>query len=229
MRAAARSVFSVSDPSRLILRRAGRAAVIVPGTFAVVDVLSGEQAPLFAGFGTIALTIFADFGGAPRTRAYALTALAGVPLILLGTALSGSLPAAVAVTFAAVFAVRIAGALGGYSEAAGVTLILAFTLAIAIEAPLDEVGSRLVGWFAAALAAAGAALVLWPHRERSRLRGLASAACCELAAAIQGGSQSGELASLLRAGDSTRPYDRRAPEEDPAQTRRKLALAREHL
>ena len=198
MRAAARSVLGVSDPSRLILRRAGRAAVIVPGTFAVVDVLSGEQAALFAGFGTIALTVFADFGGAPlpRTRAYALTALAGVPLILLGTALSGSLPAAVAVTLVAVFAVRIAGALGGYSEAAGVTLILAFVLAIAIEAPLDEVGSRLIGWFAAALAAAGAALVLWPHRERSRLRGLAAAACRELAAAIQGGSPAGELASL---------------------------------
>lgn len=85
----------------MILRRAGRAALLVPSTFAVVSAATDEvQAALFAAFGTFALIAFADFSGPPipRSSAYLVTALFGAPLIAIGTALSGSLIGAAVAT-----------------------------------------------------------------------------------------------------------------------------------
>jgi uncharacterized membrane protein YccC len=74
-----------------------------------------------------------------------------------------------------------------------VTLILTFVLAVAIEVPFEELGWRLVGWYAATAAATISALVLWPHRERSRLQRKAAGACRDLAGAIRAGSSASEL------------------------------------
>ena len=66
----------INDPGRVILRRAGRAALLVPSTFAVVLAATDEvQAALFAAFGTFALIAFADFSGPPipRSSAYLVT------------------------------------------------------------------------------------------------------------------------------------------------------------
>jgi hypothetical protein len=63
------ALLRVSDPGRFTLRNAVRAAVVVPGAFAICDVvLDNQNSALFAGFGSIAFLVFADFSGPTRAR-----------------------------------------------------------------------------------------------------------------------------------------------------------------
>lgn len=173
---------------RFALRDALRTAVVMPAAFAVGELLIGDaQLALFAAFGSVALLVFADFGGPPRSRliAYVALALASLPLVALGTLCSRS-PLAATVAMAAVaFGILFCGVLDGHVAAAAPAAILAFVLSVMVPAPLDEVGGRLAGWALAATFAIAATMLLWPRRPRDLLRARAADACRALAACVE--------------------------------------------
>jgi hypothetical protein len=76
------------DPGFLALRRAARAAVVMPAMFAFADQVLGNPAvATFAAFGSFAMLVLVDFGGRVRERleAQAALAVAGAVLVCLGT------------------------------------------------------------------------------------------------------------------------------------------------
>ena len=81
------------DPDNDALRRAVRAAVVVPLAGALSFALAGgnSQTPLFTIFGSIALLVFSDFPGNRQNRAVAYAGLGfnGYLLITLGTLAAG--------------------------------------------------------------------------------------------------------------------------------------------
>jgi uncharacterized membrane protein YccC len=176
------------DAGLLSLRRAVRAALLMPTLFALA-LLFGHSTQLttFVAFGTFALVVLANFGGPLRGRAgaYAVTALVGAVLIAAGT-LAGPTPwLAALATLVVVFGLQFAGVFGGYAAAAQVALLLAFVLAVSVPAPPSAIPARLAGWLLAGAAALAGALVLWPQHEREALRERAATACRALAALVE--------------------------------------------
>src|SRR5260370_12877892 len=75
------------------LRRAARAALLIPPVFAFYTlVLHGGQNVIFAVFGCFALLVMSDFGGQrpARALAYLTATLAGAVLVTIGTLASAS-------------------------------------------------------------------------------------------------------------------------------------------
>src|SRR6202048_3816161 len=96
------SVAAPADPGFAALRRAVRAAVVIPPVFAFYTlVLHGGQNVIFAVFGCFALLVMSDFGGQrpARALAYLTAALVGAALVTIGTLASASVGLATAVTF----------------------------------------------------------------------------------------------------------------------------------
>ena len=176
------------DPGLLSLRRAARAALVMPSLFALT--LLGPrnvQLTLFVAFGAFSLVVLANFGGplTSRAGAYVVTALIGAGLIAAGT-LAGQVPWLAALTmFVVAFAVQFAGVFGGYAAASQVALQLAFVLAVSVPASPTDIAARVEGWLLASVVATAAAVVLWPHQERMALRERAAAACRSLAALVE--------------------------------------------
>src|SRR5262245_63626838 len=82
------------DPGRVGLRRAVRAALLIPAAFAVAElVIRNPHVTIYVAFGCFALLVMADFGGPRRTRAaaFAVTTLAGAALVALGTLVSSTM------------------------------------------------------------------------------------------------------------------------------------------
>ncbi len=182
---------SISDPGLFALKGATRLALVMPGAFAfALLVLDLPQAALFAAFGSVAMLVFADFGGPRRARlrAYALLALAGVPLVALGTLCSRSTAAAVAAMAAIGFVILFAGILNGYVAAAQAAAILAFVLPVMVAADPAEIPARLLGWALAAILSTAAALLLWPARPRDAVRADAAVASRALAELVEAGA-----------------------------------------
>src|SRR4030081_3195002 len=87
------SVAAPVDPGFAALRRAARAAIVIPPVLAfTIFVLHGGQNVIFAVFGCFALLVMSDFGGQrPATAlAYLTATLAGAVLVTLGTVASPS-------------------------------------------------------------------------------------------------------------------------------------------
>ena len=81
--------------------RALRAAIIIPGLFALADKVIGNlQMATFAAFGGFATLVLASFAGTRRQKlvAHAVLAVAGSVLLTIGTAVSSSTLLAAIVT-----------------------------------------------------------------------------------------------------------------------------------
>ena len=81
------------DPAFGALRRAARAALVIPATFAFADLVLGEpQSLTFVVFGCFSLLVISDFGGfrPQRAIAYLSATVAGAALVALGTLASSS-------------------------------------------------------------------------------------------------------------------------------------------
>lgn len=207
------------------LRRAGRAAIVLPGVFALGEEVIGDPTlALFAAFGSFAMLLMVDFRGPMLDRLRNQTALvvACSALICLGTLVSESAWLA-ALTMAAVgFVALFAGVVSSVLAGATPALLLAFILPSTLTGPVSSVPDRVAGWAMAGAASLFAISLLWPAPRRGPLLSTAPAACRALAARVRARgvwltSDEGEQAS--------REYDRAVARANDAVT----ALHRDFL
>lgn len=176
------------DPGYGALRRAARAALLMPSMFALGDKLIGDPAlATFAAFGSFAMLLLVDFSGSIRDRLLdqAGLAVACALLICLGTLASRTTwlaPAAMAVV---AFAILFAGVVSSELAGATTSLLLAFILPVALPAPASAIPARVAGWGLAAAASLLAISLLWPSPTRNPVRSAATAACRALAARLR--------------------------------------------
>ena len=188
------------------LRRAARAAIIMPAMFAVGNKVTGNpQVATFAAFGSFAMLLLVDFGGpmTERLQAQAALAVTGGVFVCLATLASRTAWLAAVAMAVAGFGVIFAGVVSSVLAGATTALLLAFILPVSLAAPASAVPGRLAGWAMAAGAALVATALLWPAPARDRLRGAAAAACRALAARLRAG-----VAYLLSGMDEQSALDR---------------------
>ena len=188
------------------LRRATRAAIVMPAMFALGDkVIGNPQVATFAAFGSFAMLLLVDFGGpmAERLQAEAALAVTGGVFVCLATLASRTAWLAAVAMAVAGFGVIFAGVVSSVLAGATTALLLAFILPVSLAAPPSAVPDRLAGWGMAAGAALVATAFLWPAPARDRLRGAAAAACRALAARLRAG-----VAYLLSGMDGQSALDR---------------------
>ncbi|MHB8234577.1 MAG: FUSC family protein [Solirubrobacteraceae bacterium] len=170
------------------LRRAGRAAIVMPGLFAIGDkVIANPALATFAAFGSFAMLLLVDFGGPLRERllAQAALALVGFAFVTLGTLVSQSVWLSAVAMGLVGFGVLFAGVVSSALAGASTSLLLAFILPVTLAGPPSSIPDRLEGWAMASGAALVAVAVLWPTPTRGPLRAAATAACNALAARLR--------------------------------------------
>ena len=208
------------------LRRATRAAIIMPAMFALGDkVIGNPQLATFAAFGSFAMLLLVDFGGpmAERLQAQAALAVTGGVFVCLATLASQTVWLAAVAMAVVGFGVIFAGVVSSVLAGATTALLLAFILPVSLAAPASAVPDRLAGWGMAGGVALVATALLWPAPARDRLRGAAAAACRALAARLRAG-----VAYLLSGmdGQFARDRDHAAAQADQAvETLRSAFLA----
>ena len=184
------------DPDYDALRRALRAAIVLPIAAAVsFAVGGGSQTPLFTIFGSVALLIMVDFPGNRPARALAYCGLGfnGAVLITLGTLVAPHPWVTVALMFVLGVAVTFAGVLSEIVAAGQRATLLMFVLpACTPVGPIDE---RLLGWLIALAICVPAALFLLPPRHHDELRANAARVCNRLADRLEGGAGSERAAT----------------------------------
>src|SRR6202521_1025430 len=167
------SVASPPDPGFAALRRAARAAVVIPPVFAFNTlVLHGGQNVIFAVFGCFALLVMSDFGGQrpARALAYLTATFVGGILVTVGTLASASVGLATAVTFVVGFVIAFSRVFGGYVAAAQTGMLLSFVIAVSIPAPASATPARVGGGVMGGIISTLAGVFLWPRFERVTLR-----------------------------------------------------------
>ena len=188
------------------LRRATRAAIIMPAMFALGDkVIGNPQLATFAAFGSFAMLLLVDFGGpmAERLQAQAALAVTGGVFVCVATLASQTAWLAAVAMAVVGFGVIFAGAVSSVLAGATTALLLAFILPVSLAAPVSAVPDRLASWGMAGGVALAATAFLWPAPARDRLRGAAAAACRALAARLRAG-----VAYLLSGMDEQFALDR---------------------
>ena len=176
------------DPDNDALRRAVRAAIVVPMAGALSFAIAGDsaQTPLFTIFGSVALLVFSDFPGNRQNRAvaYAGLGLNGFVLITLGTLVSPHPWPAVLAMFVLGVVVTFSGVLSETIAAGQRATLLTFVLpACTPPGPIEE---RLLGWAIALAVCVPAALFVLAPRHHGELRRRAADACSALADRLSG-------------------------------------------
>ena len=185
-RLVARLVARLHDPTRVLLRRGLRVALLVPMVFFLCQqVLGLGAAALPAAFATYTILAFADFGGPvlDRLRANISLGLFGVMMVAVGSYANRWAWLAVVSTFVVVFAISFASVLRGYFAAGSLAAIVPWLLVVASPHNLALMPEKCLGWALGAAVAVIGALVLWPSHARSDLRGRLAQAL-EAAAAL---------------------------------------------
>ncbi|MFC8826042.1 FUSC family protein [Streptomyces sp. NPDC057137] len=176
------------DRGLLALRRAGRTAIVMSGTFAFCDqVIGNPETALFAAFGSFSMLMLVDFGGPMRERLQAQAALAavGMAFVCVGTLASQAAWLACLAMAVVGFGVLLAGAVSSVLAGASTSLLLAFILPVSLPGTAADVPERLAGWGLAAVVGLFAIRLLWPEPAANPLRGKAVAACRALAARLR--------------------------------------------
>ena len=191
---------SARDPDGDALRRALRAAIIVPVAGVVGYCLAGpSQTALFTLLGAIWLLGLVDFPGNRRVRAlgYCGLGINGAVLISVGTLVQPFPWLAVALTFVLGVAVTLAGVLSETIAAGRRVTLLLYVLPVCM--PPAPVTARLLGWAIALAVCVPAALFLLSPRHGDDLRGHAAQVCTALADRLDGGGSGDEVSSAMSA------------------------------
>ena len=135
------------DRGLMALRRAGRAAIVMPAMFAIGDkVIANGQVATFAAFGSFALLMLVDFGGRMRDRLQAQAALAvtGAVFVCVGTLASREAWLAAAAMTIVGFGVLFVGVISSVLAGASTSLLLAFILPVSLIGTPSQIptGSR---------------------------------------------------------------------------------------
>jgi hypothetical protein len=197
-----RAWLSRHDPGYAALRRAGRAAVVMPALVALGDkVIANPAMTYFLAFGSFAMLLLVDFRGSlpDRLRAQAALGVTCVILICLGTLASGSTAVAavgmILVALGVLFAAGVSSALAGATTA----LLLSFILPVSLAGAATDIPDRVAGWGLAAAVSLFAISLLWPAPARNPVREQAIDACRALAARLRA-----EVAYVMAEGDGAR-------------------------
>lgn len=189
------------DPDGDALRRAVRAAVVVPLAAAVSFAVAGDsaQTPLFTLFGSVALLVLSDFPGNRQNRALAYAGLGvnGFVLITLGTLVAPYAWPAVVVMFALGVVVTFSGVLSETVAAGQRATLLTFVLPACT--PTGPIGERLLGWAIALAVCVPAALFLLAPRHHGQLRRRAARACQALADRLDGRASDADVTAAMDA------------------------------
>jgi hypothetical protein len=190
----------MGDPERDGLRRAVRAAIVVPVAAAVsFFVVGGSQAPLFTIVGALWLMVLLDFPGNRRGRAIAHCGVAfnGAVLIAVGTLVAPAPWLAVTLMFVLGVAVTLAGVLSETIAAGQRVTLLTFVLPVCT--PIGPIGERLLGWAIALIICMPAALFLLPPRHHGGLRSHAGQVCAALADLLEGVGSASQVSRAMKA------------------------------
>jgi hypothetical protein len=193
------------DRDLAALRRAGRAAIVMPAMFALGDKVIGNAAvATFAAFGSFAMLLLVDFGGPMRARLQAQIALSvtGCALVCLGTLASRSVWISAVAMALIGFAVIFSGVVSSVLASASTSLLLAFILPVTLVGPVSSVPDRVAGWGMASGAAMLAIVLLWPTPARGPLRTAAAEACRALALRLRA-----DVAFRMSGGDQSLAAD----------------------
>jgi uncharacterized membrane protein YccC len=172
------------DPGLSALRRAGRAAIVIPGLLALTEnVIGNATLATFAAFGTFAMLLFVDFSGSMRERltAQASLVVVGAVFICLGTLATQAAWLAAVAMFGVGFVVLFAGVVSSVLASATTALLLSFILAVTLPGSVSSIPERLLGWLLAGLVSLLAVALLWPAPTREPLRMSVVRACALLA------------------------------------------------
>ena len=200
------------DAGLSALRRAGRAAIVMPAMFALTEkVIGNATMATFAAFGSLAMLLFVAFGGTMRERlaAQASLILAGAVFICLGTLVSRAAWLAAIAMFAVGFGVLFAGVVSSVLASASTSLLLGFILPVTLSGPVTSIPARAGGWLLAGAASLIAIVVLWPAPASDPLRMPLVRACALLARRmraevghVRGGPGTGEGTAEAQAAES---------------------------
>ncbi|MEE6177157.1 FUSC family protein [Mycobacterium sp. 050134] len=188
------------DPEGDALRRAIRAAVVVPLTAGFAFVVVGSRAvPLYALLGAFWLLVVTDFPGNRQQRALAYLGLAanGFALVSLGTLVAPHAWLAVTLTFVLGVAVTFAGMLSSTMSAGQRATLLFYVWPVCT--PMGPLGERLLGWAIALVICVPAALFFLPPRHHDELRRRAGRVCSALADRIEGAGSADDVTEAMNA------------------------------
>jgi hypothetical protein len=128
-----RAGVGADGPDHLNLRKAGRAAIVVPGLLAFgLFVLDSDSVATYAVFAGFVALVFADYGGPPvrRAGAYLTLIVLGDAVIILGAVLSSFPVGGAAGMFVLVFAATFATVFGGYLPLHVAPVALGYSLSV---------------------------------------------------------------------------------------------------
>lgn len=182
------ALLAAHDPGFGALRRAARAAIVMPGSFALcLKVIGNPAMAAFAAFGAMATLVLVDFRGtiADRARSQVLLVLGCVVLVCLGTVCSRSTVAAVLVMgllgAVIVFSAVVSSVLAGATTA----LLLAFILPVSLPGPIAQIPDRVAGWGLSGALSVLAVCLLWPAPVADPLRAVVLGSARALLACVR--------------------------------------------